>query len=63
MYKEILTTKNKLADAFEEWDRRYRNNPDDFMNEAKRLLNETPFTYGKAAAMYLIEMLSCQENK
>ena len=60
MNNEIKTTEIKLADAFEEWDRRYRNNPDDFINEATRLLNDTPFQYGKSCSAYLIKILSEQ---
>lgn len=40
------------AGLFEEWDRRYRENPEQFMSEATHLLRHTPTTYGEAAAAY-----------
>jgi hypothetical protein len=46
----------RLAKLFSEWDRRYREEPESFMNEVRHLLDETPESYGKAAAAYLIEL-------
>lgn len=51
-------TETELAAAFTEWDRRYRDEPERFMNEARRLLTETPETYGEACAPYLLALLS-----
>ena len=44
--------------AFTEWDIRYRTNPEEFMNEVEHLLKETPYTYGKACALYFTELLN-----
>ena len=51
---------DQIAAAFTEWDRRFREDPDQFISEAKRLLTETPETYGEACAPYFIEILSNQ---
>ena len=55
--KEIVLNEDELADIFQEWDRRYRNDPESFENEAKRLLNGTPYTYGRSASKYFINLL------
>jgi hypothetical protein len=57
--KTITTTQLHLQMAFSEWDRRYRANPEEFMNEAARLLNpqEDEYTYGEAAAPYFLSIL------
>jgi hypothetical protein len=54
----ITATEEELAAAFTEWDRRYREEPDRFMSEAKRLLKGTPETYGDACAPYLVAILA-----
>jgi hypothetical protein len=51
-------TEQQLADAFTEWDRRYRQEPERFMSEAQHLLKETPETYGAACAPYLLALLN-----
>lgn len=51
-------TSEQLAAAFTEWDRRYREDPAKFQNEAERLLRETPETYGQACAPYFEEILA-----
>lgn len=51
-------TEEGLAAAFTEWDRRYREEPDRFMSEAKRLLKSDPETYGEACAPYLLAILA-----
>ena len=56
----IIATHAQLAAAFTEWERRYREEPDRFMNDVRRLLKETPETYGQACAPYLIELLGQQ---
>jgi hypothetical protein len=58
MSMEIVATEKQLAEAFTEWDRRYREEPERFQNEAVRLLRETPETYGQACAPYLIALLN-----
>jgi DNA-directed RNA polymerase alpha subunit len=56
--RKVEATQDELAAAFTEWDRRYREEPKRFMSEARRLLKETPETYGQACAPYLIQILS-----
>lgn len=56
--KHVTTTKQELAKAFTEWDRRYREEPRRFKTEAEHLLQETPETYGQACAPYLIALLN-----
>lgn len=55
-------TEATLAAALTEWDRRYREEPERFMAEARHLLTETPETYGEACAPYLLQILSEQET-
>ena len=50
-------TETELAQAFTEWDRRYREEPERFQSEAVHLLKETPETYGDACAPYLLSIL------
>lgn len=47
----------KYKKAFTEWDRRYRNNPREFMSTAEHLLQETPYSYGKACALYFNKLM------
>jgi hypothetical protein len=58
--EKISVTENGLADAFTEWDRRFRNEPKRFMSEAERLLKDTPYSYGRVCAPYLISILKEQ---
>jgi hypothetical protein len=53
----IAITSADLAAAFTEWDRRYREEPERFMSEVRRLLEQTPETYGEIAAPYLVSIL------
>lgn len=55
-----VVTEADLAAAFTEWDRRYREEPERFQNEAARLLRGTPATYGEACAPYLLTILGEQ---
>lgn len=55
---QVTATEAELAAAFTEWDRRYREEPDRFMSEAKRLLKTTPESYGESCAPYLIALLA-----
>lgn len=52
-------TIEQLAAAFTEWDRRYRENPEEFMSQAVHLLKCDAKTYGDAAAPYFDKI--CQE--
>jgi hypothetical protein len=44
--------------VFTEWDRRYRENPREFMTEVEHLLGHTPETYGEGAAAYFVGLLN-----
>jgi hypothetical protein len=55
--RSVAFTEKQLAEAFTEWDRRYREEPERFMSEAVHLLKGTPETYGAEAAPYLIALL------
>lgn len=50
-------TPAQFAAAFTEWERRYRENPEQFATDSQRLA-ESPETYGDAAAPYFLEILS-----
>jgi len=56
----IEATQARMAAAFTEWDRRYREEPERFMSEAVRLLKETPQSYGEACAPYFLSILQEQ---
>lgn len=43
--------------AFTEWDRRYRENPDDFWSVVQHLLGNTSASYGEACGIYFAELL------
>ena len=60
MAKKISVSQDQLAAAFTEWDRRWREEPERFMTEARHLLFETPHTYGQTCAPYLVTILSEQ---
>jgi len=54
---EIITvSERQLAELFNEWDRRFRADPEKFISEAYRLLKQTPETYGDACAPYFISL-------
>lgn len=53
----IYAEEEELVAAFTEWDRRYREDPEGFENEAARLLKGTPQSYGEAAAPYFVSIL------
>jgi len=50
-----------LADAFTEWDRRYREEPERFQNEAQ-LLKMTSYMYGQMCARYLMKIIKEQDR-
>jgi len=54
---QVETTSADIQAAFTEWDRRYREDPEKFMNEATRLLTENAETYGESAAPYFLKIL------
>lgn len=51
----------QLARVFEEWGRRYREAPDEFVDLATHLLYSNPQTYGEEASNYFYSLL--QEMK
>jgi hypothetical protein len=55
--EKITCTSEDMAAAFTEWERRYREEPDRFMEESERLLRQTPETYGEACAPYFLQLL------
>lgn len=57
MIKQIVTTKKEITAVFTEWERRYREEPDRFWSEARKLLKETPKSYGDACAPYFLEIM------
>lgn len=54
---KIETTAEAIQTAFTEWDRRYRENPEEFISEAYRLLKQDATTYGELATPYFINLL------
>jgi hypothetical protein len=54
-----VVTEEILADAFTEWERRYREEPERFQSESERLAEE-PEDYGHGAAPYLLAILAEQ---
>ena len=56
--RSLIVHETELAEAFTEWERRFREDPDRFYSEAHKLLKETPKTYGEACAPYLLDILA-----
>jgi hypothetical protein len=52
----MVIEKSEIEKIFTEWDRRYRENPEDFMNIVDHLIRDTPYSYGKACASYFCEL-------
>lgn len=50
-------TPEQLAEGLEEWDRRWRENPEEFERLDTHLIRNTPQTYGVCASAYLISIL------
>ncbi len=48
----------EVQQAFTEWDRRYREEPERFESEAAHLLKGNPETYGEACAPYFMEIIN-----
>jgi hypothetical protein len=59
---QFHVTQSELADAFTEWERRYREEPERFQSEAEKLLKSTPRTYGEACAPYLLAIIAEQRQ-
>ena len=63
MERESLLAGNEMARsacarAFEEWDRRYRENPQAFLTDVEHLLGHTPQLYGDACAAYFLALIA-----
>lgn len=54
----VITETKAIQAAFTEWDRRYREDPEGFMNEAARLLQSDAETYGEEATPYFLSVLA-----
>lgn len=54
---DVAVNLGEAQAAFAEWDRRYREEPETFMNEVEHLLRETPESYGEACGAYFFELL------
>ena len=55
--RAVKATEAEIRDAFTEWDRRYREEPERFKSEAEHLLRDTPESYGAACAPYFLKIL------
>lgn len=53
----ISPSLGELIDAFAEWDRRYREEPERFMSEVEHLLRTTPEGYGELAGRYFVKIV------
>jgi len=47
---------SSLALIFQEWDRRWRENPQEFIDLVTHLTKETPLSYGEKCAPYFIRL-------
>lgn len=52
-----LSDSIRFQEAFTEWDKRYRADPQDFMSSVEHLLENSVVSYGKAASIYFISIL------
>lgn len=59
----MLASHEQVVAAFTEWDRRYRENPEQFENSVQHLLRSTPNTYGARAAVYFTEVMKDVRRK
>lgn len=55
---KVNTTKELIQKCLTEWDRRYREDPEAFMNEAARLLQSDAESYGECATPYFLSVLA-----
>lgn len=54
---DITMTTEEMVEAFTEWDRRWREDPESFKNIAVELLEEDSESYGAEAAPYFLAVL------
>jgi hypothetical protein len=52
----IRISREEIAIVFTEWDRRWRENPQEFTDLVTHLTKETPLSYGQACAPYFIKL-------
>ena len=55
--KLVTTSVQNIYAAFQEWDRRFREDPDDFENFATHLLQGDCVSYGEEAGAYFLSVL------
>lgn len=55
----MTTTREHLAEALTEWERRWREDPEQFQSDTERLAG-TSEAYGDGASRYLVEILAEQ---
>ena len=53
----VTMSLREMAVAFTEWERRYREDPDRFTSETKKLLTKTPETCGDSCASYFMKLI------
>jgi len=58
----MKVTSKQIINAFTEWDRRWREEPEKFQSTAEHLLRETPQTYGEGAGAYFEKVLEEQKQ-
>lgn len=58
----ISLTVEQIQAVFTEWDKRYRENPNDFMNEAYHLLFTDEEDYGAQATPYFLSIVDDMFN-
>ena len=59
----VTLTINQLAATFEEWNTRYREDPESFYTEGFMLLFQNAATYGEEAANYFYQLVQELETK
>lgn len=56
MSRTITINERQMAAVFAEWDRRFRDNPSEFIDFAEHLLKGDAITYGDMASAYFITL-------
>jgi len=56
--EEVPATLGEIRGVFAEWDRRWREEPETFMNEVEHLLRSNPESYGENCAPYFKVLLN-----
>lgn len=58
----MRATIKQMEEAFTEWEKRYRENPEEFFSESERLAH-SPESYGEAAVPYFNSILKEIQKK